>query len=149
DLFDPADARGTWSISGDTEGEASGLKFPTTIGAEDFHVIRLAEVLLIKAEALARENDLVGAVDAYNPVRVRAGLSAHTVGDEVTTQEDVLAAIDLERQFELAFEGDRWPDLVRTGRAVEVMEIPEFQTLYPIPQTELDVAPGVTQNPGY
>ena len=74
DLFDPADLRGIWSISGDTEGEASGLKFPTTIGAEDFHVIRLAEVLLIKAEALARQNDLVGAVDAYNPLRERAGL---------------------------------------------------------------------------
>ncbi len=84
DLFDPADVRGTWSIFGDTEGEASGLKFPTTIGAEDFHVIRLAEVLLIKAEALARQNDLVGAVDAYNPIRVRAGLSPHTLGDEVT-----------------------------------------------------------------
>ena len=149
DLFDPADVRGTWSISGDTEGEASGLKFPTTIGAEDFHVIRLAEVLLIKAEALARQNDLPGAVDAYNEVRVRAGLAGHTLGAEVTTQADVLAAIDLERQFELAFEGDRWPDLVRTGRAVEVMEIPEFQTLYPIPLTELDVAPGITQNPGY
>ena len=149
DLFDPVDVRGTWSIVGDTEGDAFGLKFPTTTGAEDFHVIRLAEVLLIKAEALARQNDLVGAVDAYNPVRVRAGLSAHTLGDEVTTQQDVLAAIDLERQFELAFEGDRWPDLVRTGRAVEVMGIPQFQTLYPIPQTELDVAPGVTQNPGY
>jgi hypothetical protein len=149
DLFDPADVRGTWSISGDTEGEASGLKFPTTIGAEDFHVIRLAEVLLIKAEALARQNDLVGAVDAYNPVRVRAGLPPHTLGDEVTTQTDVLAAIDLERQFELAFEGDRWPDLVRTGRAVEVMGIPQFQALYPIPQTERDVAPGITQNPGY
>ncbi|HWB40911.1 MAG TPA: RagB/SusD family nutrient uptake outer membrane protein, partial [Gemmatimonadales bacterium] len=149
DLFDPADLRGAWSISGDTEGEASGLKFPTTIGAEDFHVIRLAEVLLIKAEALARQSDLVGAVDAYNPVRVRAGLSAHTLGVEVSTEEDVLAAIDLERQFELAFEGDRWPDLVRTGRAEEVMGIPQFQTLYPIPQTEIDVAPGITQNPGY
>jgi hypothetical protein len=149
DLFDPADLRGAWSISGDTEGEASGLKFPTTIGAEDFHVIRLAEVLLIKAEALARQSDLVGAVDAYNPVRVRAGLSAHTLGVEVSIEEDVLAAIDLERQFELAFEGDRWPDLVRTGRAEEVMGIPQFQTLYPIPQTEIDVAPGITQNPGY
>jgi starch-binding outer membrane protein, SusD/RagB family len=149
DLYDPADVRGTWSIFGDTEGEASGFKFPTTIGAEDFHVIRLAEVLLIKAEALARQNDLVGAVDTYNPIRVRAGLPAHTLGDEVTTQSDVLAAIDLERQFELAFEGDRWPDLVRTGRAVELLGIPEFQTLYPIPQTEIDVAPNVTQNPGY
>jgi hypothetical protein len=149
DLFDPEDVRGTWSIFGDTEGEASGLKFPTTIGAEDFHVIRLAEVLLIKAEALARQNDLAGAVDAYNQLRVRAGLDGHTLGAEVTTQDDVLTAIDLERQFELAFEGDRWPDLVRTGRAVEVMGIPEFQTLYPIPQTERDVAPGITQNPGY
>jgi len=149
DLFDPADVRGTWSIFGDTEGEASGLKFPTTIGAEDFHVIRLAEVLLIKAEAQARENDLVGAVDTYNPIRVRAGLAPHTLGAEVTTQADVLAEIDLQRQLELAFEGDRWPDLVRTGRAVEVLGIPEFQTLYPIPQTELDVAPGITQNPGY
>jgi starch-binding outer membrane protein, SusD/RagB family len=150
DLFDPADVRGTWSIFGDTEGEASGLKFPTTIGAEDFHVIRLAEVLLIKAEALAQQNDLVGAVDAYNPIRERAGLPAHTLGNEVTTQADVLAEIDLQRQLELAFEGDRWPDLVRSGRAVEVMGgIPQFQTLYPIPQTEIDVAPGVTQNPGY
>jgi hypothetical protein len=71
------------------------------------------------------------------------------LGVDVTTQDDVLAAIDLERQFELAFEGDRWPDLVRTGRAVEVLGIPEFQTLYPIPQIEMDVAPGMTQNPGY
>ncbi len=149
DLFDPADIRGTWSISGDTEGEASGLKFPTTIGAEDFHVIRLAEVLLIKAEAQARLSDLPGAVDSYNLLRVRAGLAPHTLGDEVTTQEDVLAAIDLERQFELAFEGDRWPDLVRRGLAESVLGIPTFQTLYPIPQTERDVAPGITQNPGY
>ena len=149
DLFDPADVRGTWSIFGDTEGEASGLKFPTTIGAEDFHVIRLAEVLLIKAEAQARMSDLPGAVDTYNLLRVRAGLAPHTLGDEVTTQEDVLAAIDLERQFELAFEGDRWPDLVRRGLAESVLGIPTFQTLYPIPQTERDVAPNITQNPGY
>jgi starch-binding outer membrane protein, SusD/RagB family len=149
DLFEPDDVRGTWSIFGDTEGEASGLKFPTTIGAEDFHVIRLAEVLLIRAEGLAQQNDLVGAVDTYNLIRERAGLPAHTLGDEVTSQADVLAAIDVERQLELAFEGDRWPDLVRSGRVVEVLGIPEYQTLYPIPQTEIDVAPGVTQNPGY
>lgn len=149
DAYDPADARLAWSISGTEEGVASGVKFPTTFGAEDFHVIRLGEVILIKAEALARQNDLPGAVDAYNLVRGRAGLPGHTLGADVTTQEEVLAAIDLERRLELAFEGDRWPDLVRTGRAVEVMDIPEFQTLYPIPQTEVDVAPDLTQNPGY
>ncbi len=149
DTFDPDDVRFTWSIFGDTEGEASGYKFPTTFGAEDFHVIRFAEVLLIKAEALARQGDLNGAVDVYNEIRDRAGLPPHNLGDEVTTQDDVLAAIDLERQFELAFEGDRWPDLVRTGRAAEVLGIEAYQTLYPIPQSERDVAPGVTQNPGY
>jgi hypothetical protein len=149
DLFEPDDVRGTWSIAGDTEGEASGLKWPTADGAEDVHVIRLAEVLLIKAEALARQNDLPGAVDAYNPIRVRAGLDAHTLGTEVNTQEEVLAEIDLQRQLELAFEGDRWPDLVRRGLADDVMGISAVQTLYPVPQTEIDVAPGITQNPGY
>jgi hypothetical protein len=67
----------------------------------------------------------------------------------VSSQDDVLAAIDHERRLELAFEGDRWPDLVRTGRAVPVLGIPAFQTLFPIPQSERDVAPGLTQNPGY
>ena len=46
-------------------------------------------------------------------------------------------------------EGDRWPDLVRTGRAVGVLGIVAFQTLFPIPLNELDVAPGLIQNPGY
>ncbi len=147
--FDPADARLAWSIKDDGAGTVSGVKFPTTAGAEDFHVIRFAEVLLIKAEALAQLSDLPGAVDAYNPIRVRAGLPEHVLGTDVTTQAEVLAAIDHERQVELAFEGDRWPDLVRRGVAASVMGISDFQTLYPIPQGEIDVAPGLTQNPGY
>jgi hypothetical protein len=89
-------------------------------------------------------------VDAYNLIRERAGLDPHTLGNEVNSQAEVLAELDLQRQLELAFEGDRWPDLVRSGRAVQVMGgIPAYQTLYPIPQTEIDVAPGVSQNPGY
>jgi starch-binding outer membrane protein, SusD/RagB family len=149
DAYDPDDERLAWSILGDTEGSASGVKFSTTAGAEDVHVIRFAEVLLIKAEALARQDDLAGAVDAYNPIRVRAGLPEHQLGSDVTTQAEVLAAIDQERRLELAFEGDRWPDLVRTGQAVAVLGIPAFQALFPIPQVERDVAPGLTQNPGY
>jgi hypothetical protein len=120
-----------------------------TIGAEDMHVIRFAEVLLIKAEAQARQNDLAGAVDTYNRVRDRAGLDPHNLGDEVSNQAEVLAAIEQERRVELAMEGDRWPNLVRQGTAAEVLGIPEFQTLFPIPQVERDVAPGLTQNPGY
>ena len=149
DSYDPDDARLAWNILGDTEGSASGVKFPTTAGAEDFHVIRLAEVLLIRAEAQARLNDLSGAVDTYNQLRERAGLPPHSLGDEVTTSDEVLAAIALERRHELAFEGDRWPDLVRLGQATTVLGIPQTQTLFPIPQSERDVAPGLTQNPGY
>ena len=146
DAYEPDDARLAWSIFINDDDVISGSKYPTTAGAEDFHVIRFAEVLLIKAEAQARLNDLAGAVDTYNPIRERAGLEP--AGD-VSTQEEVLAAIDLERRLELAFEGDRWADLVRTGRAVDVLGIPVTQALYPIPLQETIVAPGITQNPGY
>jgi hypothetical protein len=149
DAYEPGDERLTWSITLTDDGALSGSKWATTVGAEDMHVIRFGEVLLIKAEAQARENDLSGAVDTYNRLRDRAGLDPHTLGNEVTTQAEVLAAIDHERRVELAMEGDRWPDLVRTGTAVSVLGIPEFQTLFPIPQIERDVAPGLTQNPGY
>jgi starch-binding outer membrane protein, SusD/RagB family len=66
-----------------------------------------------------------------------------------STQQDVIDAIVAERRLELALEGDRWPDLVRLGTAADVMDIDPSQTLYPIPQSEIDVAPGLTQNPGY
>lgn len=149
DAYEPDDDRLAWSITLTEGGDLSGSKWATTVGAEDMHVIRFAEVLLIKAEAQARQNDLDGAVDTYNQLRERAGLDPHNLGDEVTTQAEVLAAIDHERRVELAMEGDRWPDLVRTGTAISVLGIPEFQTLFPIPQIERDVAPGLTQNPGY
>jgi tetratricopeptide (TPR) repeat protein len=129
-----------------------GTKFPTTIGAEDLHIIRFAEVLLIKAEALARLGRLAEAVTEYNKIRVRAGLAPHVLGTNVTTQADVLNAIWNERRLELALEGDRFPDLVRTGRGLTVLGLPAnraFQLLYPIPSRELIVSSGLTQNPGY
>jgi hypothetical protein len=65
------------------------------------------------------------------------------------TQAGVLSAIARERRLELCFEGDRWPDLVRTGQAITGMGLTANQTLLPIPQREIDTAPGITQNPGY
>ncbi|MGH7499539.1 MAG: RagB/SusD family nutrient uptake outer membrane protein [Gemmatimonadales bacterium] len=63
------------------------MRFPVSRpGAEDFHVIRFAEVLLIKAEALAQLRELQGALDAYSPIRVRAGLPEHVLGVDVTSQ---------------------------------------------------------------
>jgi len=66
------------------------------------------------------------------------------------SQANAITAILRERRLELAMEGDRWPDLVRTGRVQNFLPtVAAFQTLYPIPLNELDVAPGLTQNPGY
>ncbi|HXW96795.1 MAG TPA: RagB/SusD family nutrient uptake outer membrane protein [Gemmatimonadales bacterium] len=144
--YEAGDARFTWSIS---TSPSMVTKWPTGDGSENIHVIRFAEVLLIKAEALARQNQLAAAVDEYNKLRVRAQLQPHTLGVEVSTQQEVLDAIDHERRVELAFEGDRFPDLVRTGRAVAVMGIDPFRQLWPVPYSEIVVAPGLTQNPGY
>lgn len=151
DSYEPGDLRRDWTV-GEDDGDFEGTKFPTTIGGEDIHVIRLAEVMLIRAEALAQQGKLAAAIAAYNPVRVRADLAPHVLGVDVTSQDDVLAAIWHERRVELALEGDRWPDLVRTGRVLSVLGLPPdraFQALYPIPAGEIVVTPGLTQNPGY
>lgn len=143
------DPSGGGYVEGSQGGGSYGSKFPTPNGAEDFHIIRFAEVLLIKAEAFAQQNQLDSAVANYNLIRARAGLADHVLGVDVTTQQEVLDAIDRERRLEFAEEGDRFPDLVRSGRAQTVLGITANQTLFPIPQSEIDVAPGVTQNPGY
>jgi len=124
-----------------------GAKWETGIGGEDYHVIRFAEVLLNEAEAEAQQGKLVEAEASLLPIRTRAGLAAARV--DTMTQANAIATILQERRLELAFEGHRWPDLVRTGRAVAVMGIPAFQQLYPIPLQEIDVAPGLVQNTGY
>jgi hypothetical protein len=152
--FEPGDVRKAATVA-PSGSEFQGVKWPTTIGGEDIHVIRLAEVILIRAESYARLNgpgQLALAVAEYNKIRVRAKLAPHVLGVDVTTQTDVLNAIDKERRLELALEGDRWPDLNRTGRAAAVMALtPDrtYQLLYPIPAREVVVAPGLTQNPGY
>jgi hypothetical protein len=150
-FYTPIDERGKWNISfADTTDGSSfyGSKWRTGVGAEDIHVIRYAEVLLILAEAKARQNNLAGADSALTLVRARAGLPS--AGLVAMTQGDAIDAILNERRLELAMEGDRWPDLVRTGRVQTVMPgVPLFQNLYPIPLNELDVAPGLVQNPGY
>lgn len=162
DLIDAYDTLGTdtrfaWNIapdpSGDgyVEGSAYGTKFPTPGGAEDFHVIRYAEVLLIKAEAFARTGGLDSAVATYNLIRERAGLAPHVLNTDVTTQAEVLAAIDHERRLELAEEGDRFPDLTRDPtRAIALLGLSGPNRLvFPIPQAEINIAPEITQNPGY
>ncbi len=151
--YPAGDARKAWSIrpSGNAGRPLNGNKYSARPGTEHVHVIRLAELVLIKAEALARLSRLPEAVAEYNKVRVRAGLAVHTLGTQVTTQAEVLAAIELERRLELAFEGDRWPDLNRLGKAIAVKGIADRpgQALFPIPLRDTRTSPNLAQNPGY
>lgn len=151
--YPAGDIRRTVTVrpSGVASRPRNGTKWSARPGTEHVHVIRLAEVVLIKAEALARLNRLPEAVAQYNKVRVRAGLAPHTLGNQVTTQAQVISQIELERRLELALEGDRWPDLVRLGRVIQVKGIQDRpgQALFPLPIRDLRVSPQLTQNPGY
>lgn len=141
--YNPTDLRGKYSIAR-AGTRTYAAKFRNPAGDEDLHVIRLAEVILIRAEALARLNRVPEAIAEYNRLRVRAGVAP----DPTTlTQAQALAAIANERRLELAFEGDRWPDMIRTNTGLA--NIPAAQDLLPIPQSELDVSPNMVQNPGY
>ena len=84
---------------------------------DNFPVYRYAEVLLFLAEALNEQGKTSEALPYLNQVRTRAGLGNSTAPG----QAEVRAAIAHERRIELAFENKRWLDLLRTGKAVEVM----------------------------
>jgi len=112
--------------------------------------IRLSDVYLMAAEAHTRSGADMQARTYLNRVRTRVGLQP--VGG--IAGNDLLEAIYRERQLELATEGHRFFDLVRTGRAGEVLGSQGFTVgkneVLPIPQNEIDVAQGkLNQNSGY
>jgi len=125
-------------------------------------VIRYADVLLMYAESLneAGYQPAGEAMNYLNEVRVRAGLSPKTSAD-VPNQQAFRLAVEQERRLELAFEGHRWFDLVRTDRAIAVMNSKKDQLrlvklinaddlLFPIPQSQIDInRDKIKQNPGY
>ncbi|NDV83984.1 RagB/SusD family nutrient uptake outer membrane protein [Bacteroides sp. 51] len=124
--------------------------------------IRFADILLLKAEALVEQNKLSDAEALVNRVRNRAKLANLPTG-VVASQGSMRDAVDKERRLELAFEGHRWFDLVRTGRVLDVMNslpardegrrksdtLTEERVLFPVPQTQIDINPNLTQNKGY
>jgi starch-binding outer membrane protein, SusD/RagB family len=116
----------------------------------NYRTIRYADVLLMAAEAniKASSPNTAKAQTYVNLVRRRAfGDNLH---DITSTGNALYLAILDERRLELAMEGDRFFDLVRTGQAAT--RITSFVTgkheLFPIPQAEIDIS-GITQNAGY
>jgi len=147
---------GTWEAGGITTHYPFKYKLkaaPTnTALAEDQVYIRLTEMYLIRAEALAQLNRTEEAMDDVNDIRVRAGLTALP---RTLSKADVLLAVEKERRLEFFTDGHRWIDLVRTGRADAVLgalkgaKWKSTAKLYPVPSKEIELNPNLTQNPGY
>lgn len=138
---------------------------------DNFYLLRLADIILLKAEAQNETNagNFATAATTLNQIRNRVGLPNITG----TSQAQMRTAILLERRLELAFEAQRWDDLVRAGVATTVMQaLNEFtytcpggvqgpavrmdysrctqqRWIMPIPQVEIDANPNLVQNPGY
>lgn len=118
-------------------------------------VFRLAEMYLIRAEARAQLDKVSGDNSAQSDINVLRA-RAHAPAITSVSKTQMIRLIEEERRYELAFEGHRWYDLVRTGRASAVMSAfsPNWRDVYelwPIPQGELQTNPALVgnQNPGY
>ena len=157
--FDPADARlGLYSTG--TRGGVPAIfvnKYPSLSGdRSDTKVLRLSEIYLIAAEATAL-TDATASQGYLNAVRSRRNLPNVTA-----TGQALIDAIILERRLELAFEGDRYMDLMRlklpvvrstnyTPATARNIPYADFRRVLPIPQQEIDANDVIRnqQNPGW
>jgi tetratricopeptide (TPR) repeat protein len=156
--FNGQDYNSSYSITG---FNLRKFLVPTTVSAsyntnpEDFPVLRYADVLLMWAEALNELGQTSAAEAPLNLVRNRAGLPNITSG---LSKDDFRTVVLHERRMELAFEGQRWFDLVRINNGQYAIDFfksigkTNFSAkflLLPIPQQEIDANHNLTQNPGY
>lgn len=117
---------------------------------QNIRLMRFSEVLLMNAEAANELGNATEARASLNRVRSRANLGDVTTADQATLRQ----AIWKERRAELAMEADRFWDLVRTGRAAEVLGplgfTPGKNEVFPIPSNAITLSNGVLeQNPNY
>lgn len=117
----------------------------------DYAIFRLADVYLMKAEAIVRNNgDNDEATALINALRERVFDDPAKLKSSVTLDD-----IYHERRWELAWEGWGRQDMIRFGTYLNPIPgwrenaLPEYRLLWPIPQTALDANPNLVQNPGY
>ncbi|WP_353718802.1 RagB/SusD family nutrient uptake outer membrane protein [Dyadobacter sp. 676] len=140
------------------------LSAPDDRTGDNMPVLRYSDILLMYAEALNEQGKTGEAIPFVQQVRTRAGLTkAITAG----SRAQLAALIAKERQVEFCFENQRWYDLKRTGKALEVMsahgarekakksflyaaayEMEAFKLLAPVPEEQVLVNK-LEQNPGY
>lgn len=129
-------------------GAGANICFMST--PQNFPLMRYADVLLTYAEAIMEIEGGVSsnaaALAAFNRVRTRAGMDALT-----TIDKEIMLN---ERRLEFAFEGHRWFDIIRSGKAIEILLLhgknpQNHHLLFPIPVGEIQINPKLEQNPGY
>ena len=155
--FDGKDYNSTFSFSGYNVRKflVPLSAFPSYDNSPlNFPVLRYSDILLIKAEALNELGQTAQAAVPLNVVRARAGLAPVSGLSQANFRNKVLH----ERRIELAFEGQRWFDLVRVNggqygldflHSIGKSNATTKHLLLPIPQIERDRNPNLTQNPGY
>lgn len=144
-------------------GSSSGLDIP---------ILRLGDIILLYAESLYKTGDKEGALQQLNRIRERAFRdSNHNYSlSDISSEEEFMDVLLLERRLELAFENQRWFDLVRTGRfitklaqfeteynpgsgqaEIQKINVQPYMRYFPIPYEQIQLAaPGVIkQNEGY
>lgn len=138
--------------------------FKLRSGMNSIIKLRYADILLLKAEAMIQQgSDLAAAAGIIDKIRARVSLPKLPAAIR-TNKDALLDAYLKERRLELAFEGQRWFDLVRlnkvetvmnavyandSGRKARVYPFNQYSYRLPIPQAKIDQNPNLVQNPGY
>jgi hypothetical protein len=144
------------SLNGSAGAKTMTLKYITPVAIygdskANWKVIRYGDVVLMLAEALNEDNKTGDAMTWCNKIRVRAGVAPFNS----LTQAQMRDSIAMERRRELSFEGQRWFDLVRTGKAYSTLQplgMKDFMVLFPIPLSQIQIVNNKSilwQNPGW
>jgi hypothetical protein len=145
----PAVAGGRSVLVASYNGQVYVNRYRKVAGNEqddNYAILRLAEMYLIRAEARAHLSNLTGGLDDLNVVRRRA----HVADAVAANTDSLLQLIENERRIEFAFEPHRWFDLVRTGRAASVLGVTDARKyVFPIPTSEIVANKLLVQNEGY
>jgi starch-binding outer membrane protein, SusD/RagB family len=134
---------GAVTIFSSQTSQSYTMKYITLVATQNdskaaWKVIRYADVLLMYAEALNENGKTASALTPLNMIRTRAGLPVYSNLTQAETSDNIA----LERRFELAFEGHRWFNLIRTGKALTActpVGMKDYMTIFPVPLTQVRV----------
>ncbi len=161
--YSATDVRRDVILTGNSSGQTIYInnKYSNTSNPadkDDIKVLRYADVVLILAEAYAHLGSEPQALTYLNMV---AEARDPSFAGYSSSGAQLLSDIINERRKELAFEGDRYWDLMRLNLPITnhlknqipytpfPIPVNDIHRIFPIPQAEVDVNPNITQNPGY